>query len=185
MLLSIVLIVYLTNPYYGFAKSSGTQYYNIPSDLDDWWNTTIHNILHGIAGGHNNTTHSSTQLTQQWDAYEKCNGTDLQCQNQLLEALRQTVPQLWSSSSQPQLTPDDYHNLNRTTNGIHDWLLLPPNVYGLTTCMNPKSPETILQQKSYQDMKDKGLHPPNQLNPWPLLCSTPLDQVSDYFMNHP
>lgn len=157
-----------------------------PTSPPSWWNTTMQNVLHGVISRDNNTTpEQPSVLTQKWNAYEKCKGTDIQCQDQLLEALQQTVLPSYSSYSQPRLTQDDYQNLNKTTNGIHDWLLLPPNTYGFTTCENPKSPAIIAGEKAYQDMKDKGLHPPDQLNPWPLLCSTPLDQIYDYFRNHP
>lgn len=66
-------------------------------------------------------------------------------------------------------------NYNTKTNGISDWLKRQDGTY----CMNYKSPATIDQQKTYQDMKDHGIED-FKLNPWPLLCSTPEDQGNDY-----
>ncbi|HET7147508.1 MAG TPA: DUF5655 domain-containing protein [Candidatus Nitrosopolaris sp.] len=52
----------------------------------------MQNVLHGVISRENNTTpEQPSVLTQKWNAYEKCKGTDIQCQDQLLEALQQTV----------------------------------------------------------------------------------------------
>jgi hypothetical protein len=60
-----------------------------------------------------------------------------------------------------------------------------PTPTGLQRVKTPKSFSIISMEKSYQDMKDKGQNPSDQLNPWPLLCSTPVDQASDFFAKHP
>ncbi|MFZ0894800.1 MAG: hypothetical protein WAZ77_09885 [Candidatus Nitrosopolaris sp.] len=65
----------------------------------------------------------------------------------------------------------DVIDYNTTTKGIHDWLKRADGTF----CMNEKSPLTVVMQKIYQNMKDKGVNPLLSMNPWPLLCSTPED----------
>ena len=63
----------------------------------------MQNVLHGVISRDNNTTPEQPSiLTQKWNAYEKYKGTEIPCQDQLLEVLQQTVPPSYSSYSQPQ-----------------------------------------------------------------------------------
>ena len=109
-----------------------------PTSPPSWWNTTMQNVLHGVIRRDNNTTpEPPSVLTQKWNAYEKCKGTDIQCQDQLLEALQQTVCRHTLHIHNPRLTQDDYQNLNKTTNGIHNWLLLRRTRIGLPHARTP------------------------------------------------
>ena len=63
--------------------------------------------------------------------------------------------------AQPNNVKADVIDYNTTTKGIHDWLKRADGTF----CMNEKSPLTVVMQKIYQNMKDKGLNPSLSMNP--------------------
>ena len=89
------------------------------------------------------------------------------------------------------ISDSDKAALNYNTNGIHVWLLRPNQNTSLQQeiCLNEKSPFTIMKQHQWETEKQNFNHKNTSHlnfsdNPWPLLCSTPIDQEHDYYTKY-